>query len=51
MIEKMKTKVMNVDYKRAAKLFVIFSWIALLVGGAVSALSLKTQIGEVISYH
>lgn len=51
MIEKVKNIIMNADYKKTARFFVIFSLIAFLVGGAVSALSLKTQIGEVISYH
>ena len=51
MLEKVKNKIMNADYKKTARFFVIFSLIAFLVGGAVSALSLKTQIGEDISYH
>lgn len=51
MIEKVKNIIMNADYKKLRGSLLIFSLIAFLVGGAVSALSLKTQIGEVISYH
>ena len=46
MIEKVKNIIMNADYKKTARFFVIFSLIAFLVGGAVSALSLKHRSGK-----
>lgn len=51
MLEKIKNKVMNLNYKKTAVRFVIISIAAILVCGTVSAVSLKKQIGEAVSYH
>lgn len=47
MIEKVKNIIMNADYKKTARFFVIFSLIAFLVGGAgFSALAENTDRGS-----
>lgn len=50
MLEKLKNKIMNVNYKKTAKIYIIISLILILSVGAISAVSLRTQINEVISY-
>lgn len=50
MSEKLKNKIMNINYRRTGKIFIIVSLILILTVGTISAISLKTQINEAISY-
>ncbi|MDE6833305.1 MAG: hypothetical protein K2J39_03515 [Ruminococcus sp.] len=50
MINKIKEKLINMNYRKASKIFVLVSLALILVTGTVSAVSLRTQISEVISY-
>lgn len=50
MSEKLKNKIMNIDYRKTAKIYIIISLILILTVGTISAISLKTQINEAISY-
>ena len=48
-MEKAKEKIMRTNFWKKLKRLVILSICVLLVGGSVSALSLRTQIGEAVS--
>lgn len=50
MLEKLKNKIMNANYKKAAKIYIIVSLILIVTVGTISAVSLRTQINEAISY-
>ena len=49
-MEKIKNKVMKVDYSKFFKRFIPLAIIFLLLGGAVAGFVLRTQISEVASY-
>ena len=49
-MEKIKNKVMKVDYSKFFKRFIPLAIIFLLLGGAVAGFILRTQISEVASY-
>lgn len=50
MIKKIKERIISINYKKAAKIFIIVSFVLILTSGIISAVSLRTQIGEAISY-
>ena len=51
MIKKIRNKIMNLNFGKTAKYFVIVSLIAFIAGGAALGFSFKTQIGEALSYY
>ncbi|MDE5861214.1 MAG: zinc ribbon domain-containing protein [Ruminococcus sp.] len=50
MFNKLKEKLINTNYRKASKIFVIVSLALIFVTGTVSAVSLRTQISEAISF-
>ncbi|MGC4020193.1 MAG: zinc ribbon domain-containing protein [Muricomes sp.] len=50
-MNKLQTKIMNMDFKKAARRFILLSLAVILLGGALTGFMFRTQIGEAASYH
>lgn len=50
-MNKMQSKILNMDFQKAAKRFVLLSLIIVVLGGILTGFMFRTQIGEVIAYH
>ena len=47
----LQTKIMNVDFKKTAKRFILLSLIIVALGGILTGFMFRTQISEAITYH
>lgn len=50
-MNKLQSKILNMDFKKAAKRFVLLSLIIVVLGGILTGFMFRTQIGEAIAYH
>lgn len=50
-MNKLQNRIMNIDFKKTAKRFIISALIILLLGGAIVGASYRTQIQEALTYH
>ncbi|MBP3038867.1 zinc ribbon domain-containing protein [Bacillaceae bacterium Marseille-Q3522] len=50
-MNKLQSKIMNMDFKKTAKRFIVLSLIIVIVGGILTGLMFRTQISEAITYH
>ncbi|MDD3228974.1 MAG: zinc ribbon domain-containing protein [Oscillospiraceae bacterium] len=50
-MNKLQSKIMNMDFKKTAKRFIVLSLIIVIGGGILTGLMFRTQISEAITYH
>ncbi len=50
-MNKLQTKIMNMDSKKTAKRFILLSLIIIILGGALTGFMFRTQISEAITCH
>ncbi|MDD3227985.1 MAG: zinc ribbon domain-containing protein [Oscillospiraceae bacterium] len=50
-MNKLQSKILNMDFKKAAKRFVLLSLLITVLGGALTGFMFRAQISEVITYH
>ncbi|HML38458.1 MAG TPA: zinc ribbon domain-containing protein [Bacillota bacterium] len=50
-MNKLHTKIMEMNFKKTARRFVILALIIVLAGGILTGLMFRTQIGEAVTYH
>lgn len=50
-MNKLQSKIMDMDFKKMAKRFIVLSLIIVIVGGILTGLMFRTQISEAITYH
>lgn len=50
-MNKLQAGIMNMNFQKTAKRFIILSLIIVILGGVLTGLMFRTQIGEAITYH
>ena len=50
-MNKLQTKIMNADFKKITKRFLLLSLMIIVLGGLFTGFMFRTQIGEAITYH
>lgn len=50
-MNKLQTKIMNMDFKKTAKRFILLSLVIIVLGGVLTGFMFRTQISEAITYH
>jgi ribosomal protein L32 len=50
-MNKLQTKIMEMDFKKTAIQFILLSLIIVVLGGILTGLMFRTQINEAITYH
>lgn len=50
-MNKFQTKIMNMDFKKTIRRFILLSLIIVVLGGVLTGFMFRTQAGEAIMYH
>ena len=50
-MNKLQNRIMNMNFKKTAKRFVLAALIIVILGGAAVGVAYRTQIQETITYH
>ncbi|MFB0920596.1 MAG: hypothetical protein QMB62_06900, partial [Oscillospiraceae bacterium] len=50
-MNKLQNRIMNMNFKKTAKRFVLAALLIVILGGAAIGVAYRTQIQEVITYH
>lgn len=50
-MNKFQAKIMNMDFKKTIKRFILLSLIIVVLGGVLTGFMFRTQAGEAITYH